>query len=156
LDRLETELGLGGLRPSASERALEMAARLRDRTGWWRDSYNADPVGTCQRLLHDRDTLMLWGWSGEPAGPPPAGLWAAPQPASPGLPDRLRAVHAALAAGRPVDIDSVSVFSPLASLPPAWAAVFAALRAPGVTVTELEPEKATPTGDLARARLSPF
>jgi hypothetical protein len=69
LDRLETELGLGGLRAPPLERAGELVAQLASRDGPWRASYDADALGTCERLLRDRDALALWGWRGEPASP---------------------------------------------------------------------------------------
>jgi len=155
LDRLETELGLGGLQASPTARACRLAAQLAGRTGWWRASYQADPIGTCLRLLRDRDTLALWGWRGEAASHRLAELWTATAGALPGLPDRLRAVDAALV-GSGVDLEAIDVLSPVATLPPAWAALFAHLGDAGVTVTEVQPTTAVPSGDLALARAGRF
>jgi len=155
LDRLETELGLGGLRASPTARACRLAAPLAGRSGWWRASYEADPIGTCKRLLRDRDTLALWGWRGEAASDRLAELWAATTDAPPGLPDRLGDVHAALVGSR-VDVEAIDVMSPIATLPPAWAALFAQLGEAGVTVTEVQPTTAVPSGDLALARAGRF
>ena len=155
LDRLETELGLGGLRASPTARACRLAAQLVGRTGWWRASYEADPIGTCKRLLRDRDTLALWGWRGEAASDRLAELWAATADAPPGLPDRLRDVRAALM-GRRIDLEAIEVMSPVATLPPAWAALFAQIGDAAVRVTEVHPTTAVPSGDLALARAGRF
>ena len=155
LGRLETELGCGGLHPSSAERASDLAAKLTTRTGWWRDSYDADPLGTCRRLLRDRDTLVLWGWQGEAASDRLAELWAVTSLALPGIPDRLLAVHAALAE-RATDIESIAARSPLAVLPPLWTRLFSQLASTGVAVTEELPTTASSTGDLARARSAHF
>ena len=84
LGRLETELGLGGVWATRAERACELAAQLAGRNGWWRESLEADPVGTCERLLRDRDALAMWGWRGEAVSERLAGLWEATRGAAPG------------------------------------------------------------------------
>lgn len=155
LDRLETELGLGGLHPSAVERGADLSAKLSARHGYWRPSYEVDPIGSCHRLLRDRDTLALWGWRGEPASQRLSELWTATEDALPGVPERLRAAHEALHTGRP-DIDRITTMSPLADLPPAWTRLFAQLAATGVTLTESAPTRASSTGDLLHARTQSF
>lgn len=135
LGRLELELGCGGAVLSALERASALVTKLATRGGWWRASYEADPLGTCQRLLRDRDLLALWGWRGEAASDRLAELWAATTNAAPGIPDRLRDIHAALEHG-PLPIDCVDVLSPVAGLPTLWRTVLGALADVGVRVTE--------------------
>ncbi len=156
LDRLETELGLGARHAPAIERACALVLALEGREGWWRESYEADPLGTCQRLLRDRDTLALWGWRGERVSPRLDALWAATAGAPPGLPDRLHDVRAALLAGRRVDLASVEARSPLSTLPTGWTALFEALREAGVGVDEVTLPPAPAQGDLERARGTPF
>jgi hypothetical protein len=155
LARLETDRGLGGQHPSWVDRAGDLVAKLATGNGWWRPSYDADAIGTCQRLLRDRDTLVLWGWQGEPASERLVGLWAATANALPGIPERLHAIHDALDR-QCVDIDTVTVMSPIAALPPAWAQLFARLAAAGVAITEVRPTTAVSTGDLAHARTTSF
>jgi hypothetical protein len=151
LGRLETEVGLGGLGASAIERACALAARLRGRDGWWRASFEADEVGTCERLLRDRDVLVMWGWRGEAVSARLAGLWEATAKALPGVADRLRDVSVALAA-RAVDVESVRVMSPLTGMAPVWREVFARLGARGTRVEEVVPPAGRAPGDLGLAQ----
>ena len=155
LGRLEVELGLGHgvIGASALERAAELAAWLPERPGWWSASVEADALGTAQRLLHDRDLLALWGWSGEAASERLAGLWVATAGARPGLPDRLLAVIEALEAARP-DVDEIELHTPLRQLEPRWQRLFERLAALGVVVREHGRVVATArqAGDLARAQ----
>lgn len=151
LARLELELGLGGNHPPALLRIAELARTLAGSDGWWRASYDADPLSTCERLLRDRDTLAMWGWRGEPVSERLATLWTSTVTARPGLPDRLEAVRHALARRRP-DIDVIELATPFDLLEPAWRAVFAALAEAGVQLSERPAVAASSTGDLARAR----
>jgi len=155
LARLETELGLGAVHATSLERGAQLAAQLARRTGWWRASYEADPSGTAQRLLRDRDLLAIWGWRGEPASERLAELWTVTAETGPGFPDRLHAVTAALT-GRAVDIDTIDVMSPLASLVPAWRSLFVALAASGVRIVEISPPIAPARGDLLASRTRGF
>ncbi|MCX5745871.1 MAG: hypothetical protein NT062_25625, partial [Proteobacteria bacterium] len=155
LARLETELGLGGLHATPLERATGLSSTIAGVDGWWRASYEADPIGTCQRLLRDRDLLMMWGWRGEPASARLAALWEATSTTFPGVPDRLTTVLAALGTAR-VDIEAIVLLTPPTSLEPLWQRVFTALAADGVAITTVPPKTATPTGDLAHARTTAF
>src|SRR5262245_61263312 len=65
LSRLETALGLGGIRPSDAERAAWLIPTLRKTEGYWSASLSADEYATATRLLRDRDTLWLGRWRGE-------------------------------------------------------------------------------------------
>lgn len=142
LERLEVEIGLVSPWPGALERAYSFAAQLRDHAGtsdqanWWRASLEADPLGTAERLLRDRDLLVAHGWRGEPVGARLDALWGATVDAPPGLPDRVRAVADALAT-HDVDIAHVRVASPLATLDPGWRALFARLAERGTSVEEV-------------------
>ena len=152
LDRLETELGLGGLRAPPLERAGELVAQLASRDGPWRASYDADALGTCERLLRDRDALALWGWRGEPASPRLADLWSVTAGAAPGLPDRLQGIIAALSR-RGVGLDRVELLS--TGLPSLWRALFARLPVVETRLPAVEPREAPlllrPHGPLAAA-----
>lgn len=66
IDLLETRLGLGGRFEDPLQRACQLAVRLRGQSGYWLRSFEVDPLGTCRRLLSDRDQLRLWGWTGQP------------------------------------------------------------------------------------------
>ena len=162
LARLETELGLGRIHATSLERAGVVAAQLATRTkesAWWRASYESDRIGTCQRLLRDRDLLALDGWRGERGSARLAELWTATCQAPPGLPDRLAAVCAALAGGRRVDIARLELRTTAASLSAAWRAVLAALATAGVKVVEVASPCGTrlaPQSDLARATAKAF
>lgn len=155
LDRLELELGLGGIEASPGERAITLAAQLAGRPGWWSESYGNDPIGTARRLLRDRDLLALGGWQGEDAGPRLAALWTATCDAPPGIAERLRAIVRALP-GRELGLASITTMSPIAALPLLWRQVFALLREVDVQVVESAPPPAPANGDLANARCTPF
>ena len=155
LGRLETELGHGGLHASPIERACALSTTLGAIDGWWVASYEADPIGTCQRLLRDRDLLMMWGWRGEAASARLEALWAATSGVLPGVPDRLDAVHAGLAARR-VDIDEIELMTRFEDLEPAWQRLFAQLAAADVRVTTVSPTPAIASGDLQLARTKAF
>ncbi|MDB4962532.1 MAG: hypothetical protein JWP01_2531 [Myxococcales bacterium] len=156
LARLETELGLGAVHTTPLERAGELAGQLATRTGWWRASYEADPLGTCQRLLRDRDLLFLWGWRGEAASDRLAALWTATSDAKPGFADRLAAVTSALVPGRMIDIECIELVSPINGLAPAWRSLFAQLGMVGVRIVESARATATAGGDLANGRSAGF
>jgi ATP-dependent helicase/nuclease subunit B len=155
LGRLELELGLGARPLPALDRASALVPRLAAQDGWWRASYDADPLGACHRLLRDRDTLALWGWRGEPASDRLAELWRATAHAGPGLPDRLHAVEAAVLEER-LPIAAIDVLCPPATLPPLWRTLLDTLGARGVRVTWTRPAATRARGDLASARTSRF
>jgi len=114
----------------------------------------ADPFGTAERMLRDRDLLVAHGWRGEPAGARLEALWAATADAPPGPADRVRAVAEALAT-RDVDVARVRTASPLATLDPGWRALFARLAERGTRVEEVTPSAEAAgngRGDLGRAQ----
>lgn len=155
LARLETELGLLAPQTSSAERAADLGRELAHQDGFWRASFDADPMATCRRLLTDRDTLALWGWNGEPAGPRLGQLWSATREASPGIADRLRRIIALLPR-RSVDISSIRIVEAVDTLPPLWAMVFAALERSGVRIDHAPLVDAAARGDLAAARRTGF
>ena len=151
LDLLETRLGLGGRFETTLQRACRLAPRLKDRSGYWRQSYDRDPLGTCRRLLRERDELRLWGWTGQAVSPRLAELHAATAETSPGIPDRLESILRALPA-RSTGIESVISYTVLANLSPLWRAIFHLLRRAGVAVEERDSKPATAEGDLSGSR----
>lgn len=155
IERLETLLGLGGIHLSRSARACQLLSRLRDRDGWWAASFEADPLGTADRLIADRDALRLWGWHGEPASERLAALWTATADVAPGVADRIDAIVASLGS-RSIALAEVSLFVPLDGLEPAWRTLFAKLRAVGVAIEEAPVASSEATGDLRAARQAPF
>ena len=159
LGLLETRLGLGGRFDGPLQRACRLSRRLRgqpDSSSYWRRSFEVDPVATCQRLLRDRDQLCMWGWTGQPVSSRLQSLQAATESASAGIPDRLWAVERELVRERAVGVDRIVTYTPLAYLPPAWTAIFSALRRAGVSVEEARLEIAPALGDLAAARAAKY
>lgn len=152
--RLETELGLGAIHATPTERSAHLARHLASNAGWWSDSHEADPLGTAQRLLRDRDELCFWNWRGESASERLTALWNVTQTARPGLPDRIRSITSALTSE--VDIASIELHTPIASLAPLWRALFTRLDEVGVRVTTTTTPTASSTGDLASARTTAF
>ncbi len=151
LDRLEGELGLGAPWLGPTERACALASLLRDRDGWWRDSLEADALGTCERLLRDRELLVAHGWRGESVGVRLDSLWDATTDAPPGPADRVRVVTDVLAKRR-VDIAQVCTASPLATLDPGWRALLARLVERGTRVEEIEEPTPRAPGDLGHVQ----
>jgi hypothetical protein len=135
------------------ERACALARRLAGKDGWWSTSFEADAVGTCERLLRDRDLLVAWGWRGQPVSARLAGLWEATADAPVGFSDRVLAVSAAVAE-RGVDIERVRTTSPLATLAPAWRDLFARLAHSGTRIEEEAAPAERAPGDLGRAQMA--
>jgi ATP-dependent helicase/nuclease subunit B len=156
IDVLETRLGMGGRFDGRLQRACRLAVRLRELSGYWRKSFDVDALGTCWRLLHDRDELRLWGWMGQPVSTRLEELQAATAEASPAVPDRLEAIAWALAVRSP-GIESLVSHTVIAHLPPLWRRVFRALQHTGVAIEERTLAPAAALGDLigARARFTP-
>jgi hypothetical protein len=155
LGRLELELGLPSRHATPLERVIALTSTMSGTNGFWARSFDTDPIATARRLLDDRDTLVTWGWSGQPASERLAALWSATAPARPGVPDRLRVVLDALVR-RQIDLASVRVVDPVDHVPPLWQQVFVALQRQGVRVLE-QPLPVVPSaGDLAGARASGF
>ena len=155
LDLVETRLGLGGRFEGLLQRACRLAVELRDRPGHWRQSFDVDPLGTCRRLLRDRDELRFWGWTGQPVSPRLAELYTATADGSPGVPDRLDAIARALAVRSP-GIESLVSYTAIDRLPPLWRAVFGALQGTAVSVEERTLTPTPALGDLAGARAVGF
>jgi ATP-dependent helicase/nuclease subunit B len=155
LGLLETRLGLGGHLAGGPLRACRLRGQLQGKSGFWQGSFEIDPIGTCKRLLRDRDLLCLWGWTGQGVSPRLAELHEVTAPALPGIPDRLRAVAGALLARKPV-MRTVTSYTPIASLPPLWVALLQALRRSGVAVEERVLTVARAVGDLASAQFPRF
>jgi ATP-dependent helicase/nuclease subunit B len=152
---LETQLGLGGAFASSLERACRLGRALQASDGFWRRSFDCDPIGTSRRLLRDRDTLAMWGWKGEPVSERLAELHRVTRDAEPGMPDRLSRIAIALGL-RKVGVQSIALFLPMASLEPLWRTVLAALAGQGVVITESEIPKVAARGDLGRAARGNF
>lgn len=155
LDVLETRLGLGGYFDGPLQRACRLIGPLQSLSGHWRQSFDVDPLGTCRRLLSDRDRLRLWGWTGQPVSSRLAELNEATAGAMPGTPDRLEAVAQALAS-RPLGIESLVSHTLVRHLAPLWRNVFDSLRRAGVAIDERMPPPAPALGDLAGARTTGF
>jgi hypothetical protein len=152
---LETQLGLAARQGGALARACRLARALRGTEGYWRRSFERDPLGTSRRLLQERDILAMWGWRGQPVSGRLAELHRVTAGADPGLPDRLlRVVHTL--GERSADISSLRVFSPRATLAPLWQAVLSALESAKVAVEHRSLEAVTAAGDLGRAREAGF
>lgn len=163
LGLLETPLGLGGRSPTRLERTTHLAAQRRAQPEgdgeFWRESFGVDPIATCRRLLHDRDLLTLWGWTGQGVSSRLGALATATADALPGTPDRLRAVVLALTRGNfgePSPIASIETYTPIEYLPPLWTSLFDALRVAGVTISSKSLVPGLARGDLAAARQARF
>lgn len=148
---LETRLGLGGQFDDTLRRACRLAVNLRGRNGYWSQSFEVDPLGTCRRLLSDRDQLYLWGWTGQAVAARLGDLQEATADASIGIPDRLAAIIRALD-GRPAGIRTLISYTAIDHLPLLWRRVFSSLRKAGVAVEERAILPAEASGDLHAAR----
>ena len=155
LELLETRLGLGGHHDGLLQRACRLTEALEGSSGYWSESFEVDPLGTCRRLLRDRDDLRMWGWAGEPVSKRLDELHVATATASPGVPDRLEAIAAALT-NRRTDIEHIASYTAIENLPPLWHRVFQGLEDAGVVVEQRALELAPATGDLAARRLPDF
>ncbi|HEX3766272.1 MAG TPA: PD-(D/E)XK nuclease family protein [Kofleriaceae bacterium] len=153
LSRLELELGLGARHPTPLERAVDLTRTLG--RGYWSASFEVDPIATARRLLDDRDTLVSWGWTGQPASARLASLWDATSAASPGIPDRVRCVIEHVAHGH-VDVATIAFIEPIENRLPIWRSLFHALERHGVRTVLREPQPSTVVGDLGAARASGF
>lgn len=130
---LETGLGLSAAATSLAERTIDLTAKLRLLDGFWRRSFEADAIATSQRLLHDRDLLMMQGWEGETLGPRLDAIWQATRDALPGLVDRIAGITKMLAS-RQVDVATLALCQERSSFAPRWQAMFDALESQGVAI----------------------
>jgi ATP-dependent helicase/nuclease subunit B len=153
LDRLENAVGLAGPAPTAGERAARLVPGLRRVAGFWSRSTEVDPLGSARELLRWRDELVLAGWDGAAKGMPArvASMAQLAPDLLPGLPDRLRAVEAALAR-RSAEVGTLELLEPVHALPRAWQTIIRRLETQGTAITEVVPEPASAQGDLAAAR----
>jgi hypothetical protein len=92
---------------------------IRGAGGFWSASADLDPFATARRLIQWRDTLAMGGWLGGGKQSRLASLAALSADAPAGMPDRLHAIHDAMAR-HAVDIESVEMFSPRSDLEPLW------------------------------------
>jgi hypothetical protein len=154
---LETALGIGGPTLSRQERAARLVPAVRTVDGFWTASAEIDPFSTARRLLQWRDMLVMGGWTGGGCEPRLAALAALPANATPGLPDRLRAINDALTRRTP-DIESIELLTPRADLEWLWQRTLGLLEKRGTTISERELAMApAPEGsDLAGARAARF
>jgi hypothetical protein len=150
---LETALGLGGPSLTLRERAARLVPAIRRSEGFWSASAEVDPFATARRLLEWRDTLAMSGWRGDGREPRLAALAVLMAACAPGVPDRLLAVHVALARRSP-DIESVQSFAARLDLDPLWQRTLDLLEQHGTRVveTELTASATRPGTDLAGAR----
>jgi ATP-dependent helicase/nuclease subunit B len=154
---LESTLGLGGPCLTLRERAARLVPAIQSSEGFWSASADVDPFATARRLIEWRDTLAMGGWLGGGDEPRLAALAALTAGATPGLPDRLLAIHRALARRAP-DIESVELFAPRGDFEPLWQRTLDLLEQRGTRVIETKLMAArTPAGtDLAGARAKRF
>jgi ATP-dependent helicase/nuclease subunit B len=154
---LETALGLAGPRPTPRERAARLVPAIRKTDGFWSASASVDPFATARRLLQWRDTLAMGGWCGDGRHPRLVALAGLMAGCASGLPDRLQAIHGAVAA-RSADLEQIELFTPRADLEPLWQRTLALLERRGTRVVEtaLVPSPAKPGTDLAGARSARF
>ncbi len=152
---LEVMLGLAPATMTSGERAALLVPMVSTLEGFWSASAALDPFGTARRLLDWRDQLGMAGWTGEATEPRLRALAAVTASAAPGLPERLRAIIAALAQ-RSVGIERLSLLAPPSEFEPAWQQVFAAMQNHGTVLDTMLLPSAAATGDLAAARAPGF
>lgn len=153
---LETALGLTGLYADDTDRAAEIAATISATPGFWSRSAERDLLGSAARLLAWRDELWEAGFRGAPTGQPRLdALASVTHGVSPGLPDRLEAIRAALDTRDP-GLESVELADPEDAFPVAWRRVLEALRARGVSISDLSIGHGSPAGDLQESSHTPF
>lgn len=153
LTRLELELGLGARHATPLERAVALTRTLGH--GYWSASFEVDPIATARRLLDDRDALVSWGWTGQPASARLASLWHATSAAPPGVPDRVRRVIEQVAHGH-IDVATIAFIAPFDTYAPTWQSLFHALERRGVRIVLRAPQSNEVVGDLGAARTSRF
>ena len=93
---LETAFGLGGRYESDAGRAAALVPAVRNTKGFWSKSAEVDPLGVARTLLRWRDELWMEGWKGEGVATRLEQLSQVTRELDPGLPDRARAVIAAI------------------------------------------------------------
>lgn len=155
LGLLETDLGLGGRWPGATERAAALVPALAAQEGFWSRSLEADALGTSRFLLAQRDRLVESGWEGESGGQRLEALGAVTAEVLPGEPDRLRCVCAALER-QGLDWEEVVLYEEPEALSWFWQQVLEALGACGVSVRLTAPAPAEAKGDLLAAQKTGF
>lgn len=168
---LETCLGLGSAAADITnaERSASLLPSLHARAGAWTRSLDTDPLAVARSVLRLRDALVEAGLDSRAdlAGLPPRLREIVEVTASvpPGVPDRLRAVAAALEGGARTDLSRLDVFDALdvvshaaspSALSSTWRRVLAALARSGVQVVAGAVAEVPASGDLAGARRAPF
>lgn len=159
LDALETRLGLWAERPPRVVRVAQYERCLAscDHGGrFYSSSFETDPFGVAETLLGWRDQWVAGGWDGGGAAADGRRLSdladverVAREILAPGVSDRLRAVTAALAAGRRSGIGRVELLDPVEDLPVGWGRVLSLLDAATVSRADLPPPAAPAGTDLA-------
>lgn len=159
---LELRLGLTGKSEPQAVRVARWQARLAVIAGqgrYYSRSFEVDPLGTAEALLHLRDTLVLAGWDGQAVLGGGRRLEAlhelehldsAPLPA--GAADRLALVASTLAASPRPLYDELSLAEPSELWPSRWQVVFRALSRGGTALTRIpaSPPGAPAGSDLGR------
>ena len=159
INLLENELGLTGDFATATERAGDLCRRLENQDGFWRASFEADQLGTCRRLLADRDALAESGWNGQSLSERLDEIWRVTANALPGTVDRLLSICEAVQT-LPTQIRQITLSTPVSERPPLWRRLFGALERQGVAVLYAPlhdaPTTAAIGSDLADARTDCF
>lgn len=147
LNILETQLGLLALHTPQVERVIQYRdclERLDSPHRFYHLSFATDPLGTAAYLLNWRDQWTLQGWDGLMPMEASRRLRdladieiIASAAVSPGMGQRLSAVHAAMQQRKP-DIEHVRLVGALETFPTRWRAVLAPL--PVKSQTEFEAE----------------
>ncbi len=155
LGRLELELGLAVRYATPLERAAELSHTLARVAGYWTRSLEVDPIATARRLLEDRDSLAMCGWSGERTSERLDSLWRITESSLAGIPERLKRVVEVLDRRR-LSLSSIQVAEPLTQLSPLWQWTFGALARHGVQIEQISVPVVNAAGDLGAARHTPF
>jgi len=144
---LELRLGLTAKTEPQALRVARWQARIAAVTGqgrYYSRSFEVDPLGTAEALLHLRDTLVQAGWDGQSVELGGRRLDAlhelehlAHAPLPPGAADRLVIVATALAASPRALYGELSLAESLELWPSRWQSVFRALDRAGTVLTRL-------------------
>ncbi len=131
LEWIETQLGQPCSATTSIERIVEHLARIEQRTlNHARQSFRIDPLATSTELLRRRDVLRLNGWTGavdrdrDGLIADLAAIETGDEPVTPGEPERIESVLAALDDRRPLPAHCVHLDEPAASWPELWHQLF--------------------------------
>lgn len=153
---LETQLGLGGIRPTQVERVGALAGAIRKTDGFWAESARKDLLAVSRTLLRWRDRLWLGGWRDGPVKAARIdGLGKVCKDVPPGMPDRLVSVLDALKGHEP-DIEEIILLETREGLPALWQRILAGLESYRTRIHLITPETPAPDNDLGHARTTGF